>query len=208
MTTPHRRWDPWSIPTLILWLAFFAVGFLPEEAFMLLRWAGRVVTQNAMVNSPYFITLGFSGYLAFFVYSRCREAGQGVLDAQGRAWQVFIVALLAFLNIPVQALRDVQNFGLAHQRHLIYFVYACKSIACLYLVSLMVRYYLLGRDRTFSSLVSVFPSSYLSQHPDEHLAEPKSVVWLEQDHPRSRDTSSGESVSEKPEDSNKEAFGP
>jgi len=92
--------DVWTIPTLILWLVFFVIGLFPEGMFWATRYAGKVVTQNAVINSPSLITVSLSVYLAFFVYLRCVDTGASRENAAARGIQIGILALIAFLPYP------------------------------------------------------------------------------------------------------------
>jgi len=177
------RFDPWAIAAALLWLVYLCVGYVPEEVFAFLREQGRVVTQNALVNSPYLITIGFSMYFAYFAYHRCRECGLTMTDAQGRALQVGIVGLLAFLNIPLQTLIDAPDIPIPRLRNLVFAIFVAKSLAWLYLASLVFRYYILQNSRVFGNLVSVFPSNHTPEHEFEKLGKADSVAWID---PRDR----------------------
>ncbi len=148
------------MPIVLLWCLFFAVGLDPEITFQFLRDSGRVVSQRALVNSPHLVTLSLAGFLAWHVYSRCREAGLAFADAQARALQTAILALAAFLNFPLQHFLNASNLLTIDQRLLLWSVGLVKYVVWLYLLLTVVRFHLLGRVSAFTGMVSVFPSTY------------------------------------------------
>jgi hypothetical protein len=156
----EHRFDPWALPTLVLWLAFFLLGLEPAGFFKLLRNIAGVTTQDALVNSPLLITIGCSVFLAWFAYATCRDAGQAAAPAQARAVQVGVLALLAFHPLSLlEGLAMVLEPGLqtAFDRLLIPFFVAGKLLAWLVLLTLVMGYHL-GNRRVFAVLPSVFPS--------------------------------------------------
>lgn len=179
MSEPEPRFDPWALAAALLWLVFLCAGYLPEEVFAFLRAQGRVVTQDAMVNSPYLITIGFSMYFGYFAYQCSRECGLSAADSQARALQVGIVGLLAFLNVPLQTLIDAPQIPVAHYRHLVFAIFGAKSAAWLYLASLILRYYILQNAQVFGNLVSMFPSARMAEREVENLGETNSVAWID-----------------------------
>lgn len=179
MSDSEPRFDPWALAAALLWLVFLCAGYMPEELFAFLRAEGRVVTQDAMVNSPYLITVAFSIYFGYFAYQRCRECGLGPADCQARALQVGIVGLLAFLNIPLQVLFDAPQIPVARLRNLVFAIFAAKTAAWLYLASLIVRYYLLRNVQVFGNLASVFPSNHRLEDECEDLGKANTVAWID-----------------------------
>ncbi|MBX7257561.1 MAG: hypothetical protein K1Y02_14470 [Candidatus Hydrogenedentes bacterium] len=179
MSEPEPRQDPWALAAALLWLVFLCVGYVPEEVFAFLRAQGRVVTQDAMVNSPYLITMGFSLYIGYFAYQRCRESGLGSADCQARALQVGILGLLAFLNIPLQTLFEASQIPVPRLRTLVYGIFLAKSMAWLYLCGLMFRYYVLRNANVFGDLASLFPSSHTADEELETLGRTNSVAWID-----------------------------
>jgi len=158
--SPDRQ-DVWRFPALLLWLLFFIVGLAPEPVYYLLRQAGGVVPQYAIVNSPQALTVGFAAYLAVFSLNRCRAAGLSLPAAQDRALLVGVLGLAAFL--PVDFLRLIQLYlnPETQGRLFVYLNYAAAAVkvaAWWYLLSVMVRYYL-GAEDAFAEIPSIFPSS-------------------------------------------------
>jgi hypothetical protein len=155
--------DPWALPTVLLWCLFFAAGLDPEVTFLFFRDAGRVVTQNALVNSPHIVTLALAGFLAAHVYWRCRDAKLSVADAQARALQTGVLGLAAFLNFALQDVLDVAAAPTRYQRLLLISVGAVKYGLWMYLFVMVVRFHLFKRQSAFTKMVSVFPSTYGEQ---------------------------------------------
>lgn len=180
MNDQEPRQDPWALPTLALWFIFFYVGLFPETVFKALRELGGVVTMGAYINNSDVITIAFTLFLAVFTFLRAREGGSTDVQAQGRAVQVGVVALIAFLGQPlglVGLTGDIMHSALAQARILIVLVIALsflKLIAWLYLLSLMVRYYGFGNDRVFARMFCVFPSASAESGEFE---EPKAGDW-------------------------------
>ena len=148
------------MPIVLLWCLFFAVGLDPDVTFQFLRDAGRVVSQRALVNSPHLITLGLAGYLAWHVFTRCREAGLTVADAQARALQTAVLGLAAFLNFPLNHFLNAATLPTMDQRLLLWSVGMVKYVVWLYLLFTVIRFHLFGRVSAFTGMVSVFPSTY------------------------------------------------
>ncbi len=166
MSEAARRWDPWALPTLMLWTVFFAVGLDAQAVFRFLRDISYVVTQNAFVNNPDVITFALALYFAFFTFQRCREAGLPETEAHGKAVQSGIVALIAFLWHPVSLLAHVQEIYTGsiswtlYLRGTVYFMAAIKLLGWLYLLGLVIRYYGLGNRGVFVNMYCVFPSAH------------------------------------------------
>ena len=170
MTDSHKV-TIWDGLTLGLWSLFFIVGLAPELFFHGFRIVARVTTHHAFVNSSAVITVGFSAYIAFFVSRQCRRAGLNDGDAHGKALQVGILAMIAFLELPSQSavfgtqtllLLMLQSFHMSdpYLRNVILLVGCCKLISWFYLYSLMLRFHLMGRRHVFSRM----PTFFLSHH--------------------------------------------
>jgi hypothetical protein len=151
--------DWWRLPTLGLWTLFFAVGLLPEPFFFALRDWGGVTTFNALVNSPYVLSLALAGYIGFFAFHRCRQALLSIFESQDRALQLTLIALVAFLPIdPVTAITAYKAPSIITTTA-VYLAVGLKLGGWLYLVVLFARYYLGGIDDVFSRIPSMFPST-------------------------------------------------
>ena len=160
MTDPKDTWDWWRIPALLLWLAFFLIGLAPDHLFVWLRETGHVTTQNALANSPYLITISFAGYLAYFVLQRCLDTEISDGESAARALQTCIYALAAFLPLPLDTIFHAGEIADPSYRHVIYIAGVGKLFFWWYLWLLFVRYYGMGTENVFSSMLSLFPSSY------------------------------------------------
>ncbi len=179
MTEQARQWDIWSLPLLALWMVFFLVGLVPEPFFYALRNLGGVVTQNAMVNNPYLITLAFSFYFAAFVYQRCREAGLNDAQTWGRTVQVGMAGMVAFWWDPVALLFRVADFE-AYSRLWTYYIRSAVYLVAIlkfglwyYLFGLVLRYCALGNVNVFANMICIFPSATREEadeaHPDREI---------------------------------------
>ncbi len=158
MTQSPRQHDGWRWPAFFLWMLFFAAGLFPEWVYYQLRDAGQVATQRALTNSFYLLPLAMAGFFAGFVFVRCREAGTGEA-ATGKAVQVWILALVAFLPIRLEQVVDYWNIPVPEYRRLILSMASVKCIAWLYLLSIVFRYHFCSGYRLFQRMPSVFPSS-------------------------------------------------
>lgn len=170
--------DVWDLLTLAFWFAFFVIGLAPELFFSAFRAVGGVSAYSALVNSSAIITVGFAIYLALFAYRRCRYAGLTAYISQGKALEVALLALVAFLELP--ALRSslegrrtllalVLDLGTVGDRYLqgvILFVAASKLLAWIYLFSLVLRYHAFSNRTVFTQVPSMFPSMHRAEHKE------------------------------------------
>lgn len=147
MSTQFTKRDPWRWPMILLWGLFFVIGLWPEFSYSLLRSAGYVFSQNAIVNSYHFITWCLTGFVVHFVYHRCLEAHVPSIEALGKALQLGVMAFVAFIDIPLQqipAIRDTTSLSLVLGMTL------TKLLCWLYLYLLFVRYHWRRRPETIS----------------------------------------------------------
>ncbi len=154
-----RQRDPWRYAAFLLWAVFFIAGLSPEPVFFTLRQAGGVITQRALVNSPHIITIVLAGYVALFVYHRCRGAGDSSGAAQDKALQMGVVAFLAFMPVDLGAVLTAHNSPILEQRVLLYGAALLKLVAWWSLLALFIRYYLFKVDGAFAEIGSLFPST-------------------------------------------------
>lgn len=166
-----NRRDAWDLFTLGLWFPFFLVGLVPELAFYLIREWGAVPPYTALVNSSAVITLSFAAYVAFFALRRCRDAGLSRPMAQGKALEIGLLALVAFLEIPTKGmafqartligvLLDIQQLPDRYLQLVVFLVGTTKLVAWAYLFSLVIRYHAFGNRRVFAQIPSMFPSMH------------------------------------------------
>lgn len=158
MTQSKHQYDYWRVPAMVVWTLFFWMGLLPEESFRLMRTLGRVPTQDALINSCHLITLGFAGYLAFFIFRVCREHGESSDSARGKAMQIGILALAAFIALPLARVVYYSEIPIAEYRRLVLGVATVKYLTWAYLFTLIFRYYCIDGARAFLRLPSLFPS--------------------------------------------------
>lgn len=165
----EERGNFWDLATLMLWAVFFAVGLVPELVYYILRDAGNVIIRTAFVNTSAVITVSFTAYLAIFVFRQCRASGLSDTDSRGRALQVTILGIAAFLEIPAKgATFDVRTLLeiMVHFRELpdpmlrvtIVTIGASKIISWCYLFSLVLRYHAFANRDVFAKLSPLFAS--------------------------------------------------
>jgi hypothetical protein len=150
--------DYWRFPALLLWMVFFSLGVSPEEIYHYCRMVGHVTTQRALTNSPWILPLGMAAYLAMFTFHRCREAGLDDIQARGKAFQVMILALPAFLPIRLELVLHYRDIPIESYRWVVLGVAAAKTLTWFYLCSVVVRYYLGWGAQVYRDMPSVFPS--------------------------------------------------
>lgn len=162
-TPQNTAW--WRGVTFALWLAFFAIGLVPELVYSGLREAGNVPTQRALVNSPLALTVALSIYLALFVYRRCSESGMPPAAAQLRSFQVGVLGLAAFLGMPhrgataetvslVQALIAYRLVPDPASRAALLIAGITKVGLWWYLLTLTMRYYVFDDPGVFARMTS------------------------------------------------------
>ncbi|MBI2423709.1 MAG: hypothetical protein HYV27_12840 [Candidatus Hydrogenedentes bacterium] len=156
---------------MALWTVFFCAGLLPVETFYLLRDLGMVLTQSALVNSFHLVGLSLAAYMGFFVYFRCREEGLDAPEAQGKALQLGVVALVAFLPLPFQQIVDVSEMPTAYFRYLTIGIAVLKVWCWLYLYLLLLVYYVLNHAAVFTGIHSWFPSTHAAHQEKGPVAD-------------------------------------
>lgn len=158
MIAPCSNRDLWRWPTLLLWLIFLLAGLLPEKAFFLLRDLGHVATQNASVNSVWLPVVAMAAYLTFFAYYVCRKADLESGEAEGKALQIAVLALLAFLPLRLEQFNEYLLVPVPEHRRLLIAACTVKCIAWVYLLTLLLRYYCWNGKSAFSRMPSAFSS--------------------------------------------------
>ena len=138
MSAPSPARDLWRWPALLLWCLFFMLGLWPELTFTMLREAGYVFSQNAVINSYNFISWCLTGFLAHFVYHRCVEAELPPLEALGKAFQIGVLGFVAFIDLPIEQIVHIRD---AIDRALVLGTFGLKFMVWLYLYILIARYY-------------------------------------------------------------------
>lgn len=149
----------WAFFSLLTWTALFVIGLDPERAYMYLREAGGVVTQNAWINSPQLITLALAAYVGRFAQLRCLEDGMTAASARSRGIQVAAIGLGGFLwfsPLMLMYARDIPDMVL---RNMVYIVLPAKLLAWFYLYIMFFRYYALADRRVFSDMPALIPSA-------------------------------------------------
>lgn len=182
-------YDFWRVPTCLLWVVFFLIGLAPERVFLLMREWGHVKSQSALVNSHYLITLGLSGFLAYFTYCRCMEAEMDELTARGKGLQTGIFGLVAFLPVPWALLANFEQIPKLELRLVVLFACGAKSMAWVYLLSVLLRYYLWSGERVYKNMLTFLPSLH---QPGDGVLLPDLAPQPDQDRaPESRCVENG-----------------
>lgn len=150
----------WGFFALLLWLAFFTLGLFPNFIYEYLRNEANVITAHALVNSVYLLYSALIVYFFGFLYRAARYAGLSSVMAQVLAVQLSLVALLAFLPLPLEYIPDYFRAPDATWRRLILAVCAFKIASWLYLLTLLFRYYLFSGAEVFRQMAPVFPSAH------------------------------------------------
>ena len=179
----HSSRDPWALPTLLLWLVFMFMGLLSELLFFALRDAGYVLTQDAIVNSPYAITIAFSLFMAYFVYHWCLDAGGSAHEACAKAVQTGVVGLLAFMPVPVGLFFQAGEIVNLEVRLIVQTLIPIKVLCWLYLLSIPLRYYAFGNRHVCRRMWCVFPSASWPANQDASDA-PCEPAETEDAHPQ------------------------
>ena len=157
MTQSRKHERPWAWATLLLWIPFLVIGLLSEETFETLRKTAGVDTYDALVNSPSAITVAFAVYLGLFALRACRAAKVPEPDAQVRALQVGIIAIIAFLPFPIEFILRAKEIPQQNLRYLVYCVVPAKILGWVYLLVLIVRCYGRGSWDVFARMRVFFP---------------------------------------------------
>ncbi len=155
-----------------------SIGMMPEIVFFLMRWAGRVVTQDALINSPWVITIGFTAFLVYFTLSRCYDEELPGSECWLRALLVGVVGMVAFFPFPLGILANVREIPDPWLRKVVYLVAGTKGVTWLYLLCLLARYYLFSNHRVFANLIYVYAYEEDEQLPEcsgEDATEPEQV---------------------------------
>lgn len=156
---PPPQSDRWRWPNLALWTVFFGVGLFPEYVYNTLREHAGVLTQEAMVNSVNVLLFGLAGYFAFFTWQRCREAGMSVAASHGKATQLGILGLAAFLPIGLHQLPEYRETFTSEGLRVMYAFALGKFVIWLYLYQIVLRFYLFSGYQVFERLPALFPSA-------------------------------------------------
>ena len=181
MSADHSLRDPWRWPAAVLWFVFFLLGLWPELTFDLLRMAGYVFSQNAIINSYNFITWALTAFVAHFVYHRSIEAELPPIEALGKAMQLGILAFVAFIDLPVELIPDTRYLM---DRVLIMGTVGFKLLVWLYLYSLIFRYYWTGRAEVVAGALpwlalTLPPSPKATEKKRPDTAEPEERASVE-----------------------------
>ncbi len=146
-------------------MAFFAVGLYPEWVYDQMRELGQVVSQRAMTNSAWLITLSWAAYLGWFTLARCREAGDSPASASAKAMQVLLLGLTAFMPLRLENIAEYQYIPVPEYRWILYGMISAKCIAWFYLELVVLRYYLFSGHTTFVNMPAFFPSAHEGNRP-------------------------------------------
>jgi hypothetical protein len=171
MSFVFRNRDPWRWPAVILWLLFFAAGFTPETVYHFLRETAWVVTQRAWINSFWMLSIMLGGWFAFFTWQRCREARLSPEGCRARTLETGCAALVAFMPVPIDVVMRADRILIVEMRNILIGAMIIKSICWLYLLSIVLRYYLVDGYRVFRRIPSFFPSTRRRKNPPASLPQ-------------------------------------
>lgn len=183
MNDDHR--NIWDLLTLGLWSCFFAVGLVPELAFATVRNFASVPSYVALVNSSAVITIALTVYLAFFTNRRCQASGLSPVASHGKALEIAVLCLVAFLEIPAKGAAfetrtlleialDFRSLPGRYLQTVVLFVGMSKLAAWLFLYSLVLRYHAFGKRHVFAHIPSIFPSMRELEAQNKYLANAES----------------------------------
>ena len=163
--------------TVPVWTLVLLFGLFPDTVFYVMREMAHVPMHMAFTNTPWFITLSCAGFLGWFTYERCREGGAQEDIAVGKAVQITVLALAAFLPIQVERLPAYLHIPIPLYRNLILAVIAIKMTTWLYLMQLIMRYYMFSGLDVFRNMPLFFPSALESfrEHGKPAEAPPDSA---------------------------------
>jgi hypothetical protein len=153
-----RRPDGWRWLLLPLWVLFFGAGLFPEWIFYALRGLSGVSERHAMINNYHLLSFSLTAYLVAFTLQRCRDAGLDDMEARGKALQVGVFALIAFLPVRLDQWTEYFHIGNPQLRRLVFSAIAVKSVMWLYLFFVVLRYYLVSGTRVFIDMPALLPS--------------------------------------------------
>lgn len=172
--------DLWDGLAALVWSLVLLAGLFPEVFFTLLREQGQVTTQQAFTNSPWFVTYACAGFLGWFTFQRCRESGNREDFAFGKGVQVTVLALAAFLPLPIENTPEYLHIPIPSLKYLVLGIITVKALSWFYLVQLIIRYYLFSGLTVFRDMPLFFPSAMFyegrdrNQAPSPFPAEPES----------------------------------
>lgn len=152
--------DVWDGLSVFFWSLIFLTGLVPDSIFLLFRNLGQVAIRQAFTNSSWFITFACAGFLAWFVCQRSREAGDRGDIAFGKGVQICVLALTAFLPLPMELLSMYPHIPFAGVRFVILATFSIKMLCWLYLFQLILRYHLFLGDTVFRMMPLLFPSAW------------------------------------------------
>ncbi|MCX8064553.1 MAG: hypothetical protein N3G21_05195 [Candidatus Hydrogenedentes bacterium] len=143
---------------IVAWLVFFALGASPEDTFNFLRIVSGVTVWEALINSPWAITVALTLYYSHFIYHRCVESQLPKFESLMKSIQTGLMAFLAFL--PLRPDFDLYK-NMVHQEHIkvIYLILTLKVFFWIFLLTIVVFYYLNG-NKVFKKLPDLFLDLY------------------------------------------------
>lgn len=153
----------WDYLAALVWSLVLLAGFLPEAIFGMLREWGRVPIHLAFTNTPWFITFSCTGFLGWFTYQRCRDCEERDDIAFGKAVQMGILGMAAFLPIQIEQIPAYLHIPIPFYRYLIFTIIAVKTASWVYLVQLVMRYHLFSGLDVFRKTPLLFPSAMYHQ---------------------------------------------
>ena len=165
--------DVWDSLAAFLWWLILLAGLFPEAFFFLFRELGQVSMRQAFINTPWFITFAGAGFLGWFACQRSRETGDRDDVAFGKAVQIFILALAAFLPLQVEQTPMYLHIPVPYYRNLILGTVGIKLLSWGYLAQLIMRYHLFSGHEVFRNMPLLFLSSLTRDKTAKEHAAPE-----------------------------------
>ena len=165
--------DLWDGLAALVWSLILLAGLFPEVVFVILRQQGQVTTQQAFINSPWFITYACAGFIGWFTFQRCRESGSREDFAFGKAVQVTVLGLAAFLPLQIEQTPAYLHIPIPSLRYLVLAIITTKVLTWFYLVQLIIRYHLFSGLAVFRGMPLFFPSAMLSERHSREGSVPQ-----------------------------------
>jgi len=142
-TTKDER--GWRAANAVLWYLALFTGYFSREVYDGIRDFARVNVLQACVNNPWFLPITLSFVVGRFVREKGLSKGLNSSISMYEGIGFGLVSLVAFSALPMQLLLE----GIPATERILYFWYALKLGALLYLLRFFTRYLIFGDDDVF-----------------------------------------------------------